>query len=241
MNLQIYLSTIEGHVPTAMLRAFRAFLDFCYTARRAYLTESHLDELDRALAEFQQYRRVFAKREDETGRWITAPRQHSMVHYRHITELFGAPNGLCSSITESKHIVAVKKPYRRTNHHQPLAQMILINQRQEKLVACRHALEKQGLLRTTDLEHALNSIDVVDEVLVEDSLKRTSIQSLDGSMSGSPEDVDVQSNWQDVLPRDSADDDEICEPLEPEGEEEDGAIDVPQAASHVMMARSHRK
>ncbi|KAH9037927.1 hypothetical protein EDB85DRAFT_1888285 [Lactarius pseudohatsudake] len=37
------------------------------------------------------------------------PRQHSMVHYVHLIQEFGAPNGLCSSITESRHITAVKK------------------------------------------------------------------------------------------------------------------------------------
>jgi hypothetical protein len=226
-----------------MLCAFRAFLDFCYTARRAYLTDSHLEELDKALAEFQQYRRVFAKREDETGHWITAPRQHSMVHYRHITELFGAPNGLCSLITESKHIVAVKKPYRRTNHHQPLAQMILINQRQEKLAACRHALEKRGLLSTTALEHALDSIKVANKVEAEDSLIHDGIGPSDDAESESLEAVEAQSNWEDVPIGNSADADDIqlCEPSEPDSDEEDGAVDVPQAASHVMMAKLHRK
>ncbi|KAF8128403.1 hypothetical protein EV363DRAFT_1400566 [Boletus edulis] len=32
--------------------------------------------------------------------------------------LFGAPNGLCLSIIESKHIKAIKEPYRQSNHNQ---------------------------------------------------------------------------------------------------------------------------
>ncbi|KIJ05454.1 hypothetical protein PAXINDRAFT_93459, partial [Paxillus involutus ATCC 200175] len=48
---------------------------------------------------------------------------------------FGAPNGLCSSTTESKHILVVKDPYRRTNHHNALGQMLLINQCLDKLAA----------------------------------------------------------------------------------------------------------
>ncbi|KAJ7913803.1 hypothetical protein B0H13DRAFT_2004115 [Mycena leptocephala] len=39
------------------------------------------------------------------------PRQHSLTHYRYLSQEFGAPNGLCSSITESKHIKAVKEPW----------------------------------------------------------------------------------------------------------------------------------
>jgi hypothetical protein len=151
---QIYLSCIEGHVPTAMLRAFRAFLDFCYLARRAFLTEAHLDELDAKLHEFHAYRRVFTDRENDDGQWSTAPRQHSMVHYRHMVELFGAPTGLCTSICESKHIVAVKKPYRRVSRHQALGQMILVNQRLEKLALCRQALTKYGYLRKSLFEAA---------------------------------------------------------------------------------------
>ena len=30
------------------------------------------------------------------------PRQYSIVHYQYLIQEFGAPNGLCSSITESK-------------------------------------------------------------------------------------------------------------------------------------------
>ena len=56
-----------------------------------------------------------------------------MKHYPHLIRQFGAPNGLCSSITESKHIKAVKRPYRRTNRFQALGQMLLINQRLNKL------------------------------------------------------------------------------------------------------------
>jgi hypothetical protein len=50
--------------------------------------------------------------------------------------MFGAPNGLCSSITESKHIKAVKEPYRHSNCFEAMGQMLLTNQRLDKLMAC---------------------------------------------------------------------------------------------------------
>ncbi|KAF9521566.1 hypothetical protein CPB83DRAFT_778511, partial [Crepidotus variabilis] len=37
-------------------------------------------------------------------------RQHALSHYVLLIILFGASNGYCSSITESKHIKAVKEP-----------------------------------------------------------------------------------------------------------------------------------
>lgn len=69
-----------------------------------------------------------------------------MKHYRYLTELFGAPNGLCSSITESKHIPAVKEPWRRSSRNKPLGEMLLTNQRLDKLSACREDFKARGML-----------------------------------------------------------------------------------------------
>ena len=59
---------------------------------------------------------------------------------------FGAPNGLCSSITESKHIKAVKIPWRRSNRYKALQQMLYINQRMDKLSAARLDFTRRGML-----------------------------------------------------------------------------------------------
>ncbi|KAF8266691.1 hypothetical protein EI94DRAFT_1584504 [Lactarius quietus] len=52
-----------------------------------------------------------------------------MVHYIHLIQEFGTPNGLCLSITKFCHISAVKDPWRHSNHNEPIRQMILTNQR----------------------------------------------------------------------------------------------------------------
>ncbi|KAF8992148.1 hypothetical protein BDQ17DRAFT_1392882 [Cyathus striatus] len=59
---------------------------------------------------------------------------------------FGAPNGLCSSITESKHIKAVKEPWRCSNRYNALGQMLLTNERLDKLNAFRIDLQSRNLL-----------------------------------------------------------------------------------------------
>ncbi|KAI9441550.1 hypothetical protein H4582DRAFT_2110388 [Lactarius indigo] len=74
------------------------------------------------------------------------PHQHSMVHYVHLIQEFGAPNGLCSSITESRHITAVKKPWRRSNRYKPLGQMLLTNQRLDKLLSAHVNFIARGML-----------------------------------------------------------------------------------------------
>jgi len=103
--------SVEGYVHVDIIKTLNTFLDFCYIARQNVLTDDSLNALDTALERFHPYREIFrvsGVRPDG----FSLPRQHSLKHYRHHIENFGAPNGLCSSITESKHITAVKKPWR---------------------------------------------------------------------------------------------------------------------------------
>lgn len=88
--------------------------------------------MDDTLNQFETKRFIF----EDTGvrpDGISIPRIHSLQHYKEMVQLFGAPNGLCSSIVESKHIRAVKKPWRKSNKHHALGQMLLTNQRLDKL------------------------------------------------------------------------------------------------------------
>lgn len=127
-----------------MLRTFRAFLEFCYLVRKDVITKEDLVQLQDALSRFHRYREVF--KNVGAARSLSLPRQHSLTHYFELIKQFGAPNGLCSSITESKHIKAVKMPYRRSSHHQALGQMLVINQRLDKLTSARVDFQARGML-----------------------------------------------------------------------------------------------
>ena len=137
--MKVCLPAIEGHVPSEMVRTLSTFLDFCYYAQRNSLNESVLGSLERALECFHHHCHIF----QETGvcehglKGFSLPCQHSMMHYRHLSQEFGTPNGLCSSITESKHIKAVKKPWQCSNHFEALGQMLVTNQRLDKLAAAQ--------------------------------------------------------------------------------------------------------
>lgn len=151
MSVKVYLPAISEHVPEQMVKCLAAFLDFCYLVRRSTHTESMLNEIDNALTRFHRDRVIFktlgVRKEGRVRKeGLSIPRQHSLVHYKETIQLFGSPNGLCSSITESMHIKAVKDPWRRTNKYHPLGQMLLINQRLAKLAAFRSYLEKHGML-----------------------------------------------------------------------------------------------
>ena len=97
-----------------MVQALSAFMDFCYLVRRNILDESTLDAIDTAVGRFHANRIIFKDLGIRNN--FSLPRQYSVKHFRLLIQMFGAPNGLCSSITESKHIKAVKEPYRRSSH-----------------------------------------------------------------------------------------------------------------------------
>lgn len=129
-----------------MVRALSAFMDFCYLARRSTLDEDTLIAMQDALARYHIHRVIFV----ETGvrpNGFSLPRQHSLMHYHHLVREFGAPNGLCSSITESKHIKAVKEPWRRSSRFNALGQMLITNQRLDKLAAARVDFDARGMLK----------------------------------------------------------------------------------------------
>jgi hypothetical protein len=70
--------------------------------------------------------------------------------------MFGAPNGLCSSITESKHIKAVKEPWRQSSRYKALGQMLLTNQQLDKLAAARIDFSTRGMLKGTCMSDAIH-------------------------------------------------------------------------------------
>ena len=141
---------MEGHLPPDVLRAFRALLEFFYIARRDVITEDDLKELEGAIKRFHTFREVFAPIRGAKG--FSLPRQHSIVHYPALIRLFGAPNGHCSSLTESKHIRPVKEPWRRSNRNRAIFQIIKTNQRLDQLSAARVDFTKRGMLERTMME-----------------------------------------------------------------------------------------
>jgi hypothetical protein len=151
---QVFLNALEGYVPVDITKTLKAFLDFCYIARQNVLTEDSLNALDAALERFHHYREIF-RTSGVRPNGFSLPRQHSLKHYRRHIENFGAPNGLCSSITESKHITAVKKPWRRSNRYEALKQMLTINTRNDKLAAARVDFASRGMLQGTCLGETL--------------------------------------------------------------------------------------
>ncbi|KAF8427570.1 hypothetical protein L210DRAFT_3614931 [Boletus edulis BED1] len=145
--MKVYLPAIADYIPTQMVQAIAAFMEFCYIVRQYSLTEHDLKSLNSALQRFETHRSIFQTCGIRPS-GISIPRIHALQHYEELIQLFGAPNGLCSSITESKHIKAVKKPYRRSNRNNALNQILITNQQLENLISYRNAHVAEGLLNT---------------------------------------------------------------------------------------------
>ncbi|KAI9431608.1 hypothetical protein H4582DRAFT_2084787 [Lactarius indigo] len=144
--MKVYLPAIVGYVPDDIVKCLGAFLEACYISRRQDVDSNALDTLQHTLDNYKELREVFRTSGVRPTGFSSLPRQHSIFHYRRQIEDFGAPGGLCSSITESRHITAVKKPWRRSNRYQALGQMLLINQRLDKLAAMRSDFFSRDLL-----------------------------------------------------------------------------------------------
>jgi hypothetical protein len=109
------------------------------------IDEDTLVQIEDALDRFHHYR-GFSYWLGFVRTRFSLPRQHSLAHYHYLIRLFGAPNGICTSITESKHSKAVRKPYQRSNRCKALGQMLVTNQRLDKIAAARSDFEAQGML-----------------------------------------------------------------------------------------------
>ncbi|KAJ7242405.1 hypothetical protein B0H12DRAFT_1326085 [Mycena haematopus] len=91
--MKIYLGAVAGYLPSDMVKALAAFMEFCYLVRRNAISTSDLTTIKNVLGRFHQYRAIFIECGVRTD--ISLPRQHSLVHYPRSIQLFGSPNGLC--------------------------------------------------------------------------------------------------------------------------------------------------
>ncbi|KAH9005697.1 hypothetical protein EDB84DRAFT_1591342 [Lactarius hengduanensis] len=133
--------------PTRCSTAIRAFLEFCYIAP--------LPSLKTQLAQFLEYRTVF---QDEGVRDnFSLPRQHAMNHYPDMIRLFGAP----------EWPLPVKEPWRRSNRNKPLKQILITNQRLDKLTAARINFTQRGMLDRLQLDAQLKVMERVREAFNE--------------------------------------------------------------------------
>ncbi|TEB36772.1 hypothetical protein FA13DRAFT_1893563 [Coprinellus micaceus] len=122
--MKVYIAAIAEYVPERMVQCLAVFMNICYILRRNAISASALTEATAEREKFHELRSVFV--EEGSRQHTSLPRQHALSHFIPAVQNFGSPNGLCSSITESRHITAVKEPWRQSNRFNALPQMLTI-------------------------------------------------------------------------------------------------------------------
>lgn len=143
--------------------------------------------MEEALQRFHTYRVAFETAGVRSD-GFSLPRQHALEHYITGIRLFGSPNGVCTSITESKHIRAVKKPWRASSKNNPLPQILRTNQRLDKLSAARSVFTARHMLDGDVLADALglNLGSTADDFAAEDADDEAEdeVEGVDGEAEG---------------------------------------------------------
>jgi hypothetical protein len=181
----VYLAAIAGYLPSAIVQCIATFMDACYIARRNAITGPALQHFRSCVEKFHALRNMFIQAGVRTS--ISLPRQHALDHYFYAICLFGSPNGLCSSITESKHIKAVKEPWRRSSRYRALIQMLRILVRMDKMAALQHKFAKMGMLVGTTASYMAQMKAEDEDVIAEEDEFRDSGDD-DEPMAGNPSD-----------------------------------------------------
>lgn len=143
--MKIFLPAVSEYLPDDMMKCLSLYLNFCYLVCRLDIDKNSLKAIESAVETFHLFWNSFIS----TGvcEHFSIPHMQTLTHYHLLITKFGSPNGLNSSITESRHITAVKKPWQWSNRYHALSQMLLTNQHLDKLSAlCSHLVDQKLLL-----------------------------------------------------------------------------------------------
>ena len=164
-------------------------MDACYIARHNAITGPALQHFRSCVEKFHALRNIFIQVGVRTS--ISLPRQHALNHYFYAICLFGSPNGLCSSITESKHIKAVKEPWRRSSRYRALIQMLRILVRIDKMAVLQCKFAEMGMLVGTTASYMvrMKAKDSDEDIIAEEDEFRDNGDDNEEPMAGNPSDA----------------------------------------------------
>jgi hypothetical protein len=103
---------------------------------------------------------------------LSLPRQHAFNHYYSLIQSFCSLNGLCSSITESKHVEAVKDTWRWSSRFKAIAQIVVTLLWLHKMAAAHQHFTSLGMLKgttTTYVVGVMNREDPQEDLTLHES------------------------------------------------------------------------
>jgi len=131
LGLIIDLALPGGQLPSRVIRAVRALLDFVYLAQYPSHTSKTLKRLEECLARFHENKDIFI--DLGVREHLNIPKIHSLLHYRSSITLFGTTDNYNTEQSERLHIDFTKDAYRATNRKDEYTQMTAWLERREKV------------------------------------------------------------------------------------------------------------
>ncbi|KAH9835642.1 uncharacterized protein C8Q71DRAFT_762915 [Rhodofomes roseus] len=244
--MKVFLAALRGLVPDDVVRAVRWYLEYAYIIRHPEQTDDTLRRADEAWTHYCRFREIFrvaGVREDG----FSIPRQHGQKHTSRHTRNFGALYGLCTSITENRHITAVKKPWRRSSRYKAIGQMLQTNARLEKLAAARVDFTVRGMLEGTCLSEALEAMIAAEDdpaeadMDVDDEEWQAGDDEPERDDRGARNAADNLDQGDEVGPVAGANEGAGGRPAAGADEELGDAVDGPQVDAFVVLARRPAK
>ncbi|KAI9432661.1 hypothetical protein H4582DRAFT_1820803, partial [Lactarius indigo] len=131
LGLVISLPLPGRQLPSRLIRATCALLDFVYLVQYPLHTSKTLQHLEDCLAHFHENKEVFV--DLGVREHLDIPKIHSLLHYRSSISLFGTNDNYNTEQSERLHIDFTKDAYRATNRKGEYTQMTTWLERHEKI------------------------------------------------------------------------------------------------------------
>ncbi|KAG8738272.1 hypothetical protein FRC12_016817 [Ceratobasidium sp. 428] len=113
----------------------RAILEFSYRAHASRMTNEDIDRMDKALADFHQYKNVIIREKifQNDSRFDRISKLHALSHWSECIREMGTPDNYSTEGPEHLHIRCAKAGWRASNKVKPTKQMVTFMQRYEAL------------------------------------------------------------------------------------------------------------
>ncbi|KAH8996568.1 hypothetical protein EDB83DRAFT_2509885 [Lactarius deliciosus] len=155
LGLVIDLGLPGGQLPSRLIRAARALLDFVYLAQYSSHTSKTLQRLEDSLARFHENKDVFI--DLGVREHLDIPKFHSMLHYCSSITLFGTTDNYNTEQSEHLHIDFTKDVYCATNRKNECPQMTAWLERSEKIQIRTASVEWQPQRDPTNTQTSMTS------------------------------------------------------------------------------------
>lgn len=130
---RILLGCMVGKVPSQVISAYRALLDFLYLAQYPTHDDDSLQYMEDALNLFHRKKSILTNPELDIRNHLNIPKFHSMVHYVECIRNFGTTDNYNTEMFERFHIDMAKEGWRASNFRNEVPQMTKWLTRQEKV------------------------------------------------------------------------------------------------------------